>query len=81
MPVIPVQLYLDLIARGEAPTGISPGFASNIGKSLASWLLYDVIGLWAGDPNPKLVSKAMGGAGREPYILAKLTARKVKIIT
>jgi hypothetical protein len=80
MPVIPVRLYLDLIARGASPTGISPDFASNIGKSLASWLLYDVIGLWAGDPNPKLLDKAKGCAGSEPYILAKLTARNVKVI-
>lgn len=81
MPVIPVQLYLDLINRGESPTGISPVFASNIGKSLASWLLYDVIGLWSGDPDPQLVSKAMGRVGSEPYILAKLTARNIKITT
>jgi hypothetical protein len=61
MPVIPVRLYLDLIARGASPTGISPDFASNIGKSLASWLLYDdwVVGR---DPNPKLLDKAKGCA-------------------
>ena len=79
MPVIPVQLYLDLIARGAASTCIQPDFAASIAKSLASWLVYDVIGLWAGDPRTEVVEKAMGGPGREPYVLAKFTAKKVLV--
>lgn len=79
MPVIPVQLYLDLIARGATSTCIQPDFAASIAKSLASWLLYDVIGLWAGDPRTEVVEKAMGGPGREPYVLAKFTAKKVLV--
>ncbi|KAE9649118.1 hypothetical protein [Pseudomonas sp. PB106] len=79
MPVIPAQLYLDLIKRGATTSRIKPALADQIGRGLASWLLYEVIGLWAGDPRTTVVKKALGGPGRGPFMLAELSAEKVLV--
>ncbi|MGY2805605.1 hypothetical protein [Bradyrhizobium sp. USDA 4506] len=78
MPVIPARLFLDLVERGEPSTQIAPAAASQLGKRLGTWLVEDVIGLWTGDWKDQLLAKALGGEGREPYLLVEITANRIR---
>jgi hypothetical protein len=77
IPVIPARLFLEMVERGERATEIAPAAASRLGKSIGTWLLEDVIGLWTGDWNETIVRKAEGGGGREPYLLVEIIANRV----
>jgi hypothetical protein len=77
MPVIPARLFLDLGDRGMPANQIGPQAAAQIGKSIAAWLVEDVIGLWTGDWSPPIIQRAIGGEGREPYLLVTISAEIV----
>ena len=77
MPVVPARLLLEMVERGEPATQIAPATASRLGKSIGTWLLEDVIGLWTGDWNETIIRKAEGGEGREPYLLVEIIANRV----
>ena len=77
MPVIPARLFLEMVERGEPATQIAPATASRLGKSIGTWLLEDVIGLWTGDWDEAIVCKAEGGDGRAPYLLVEIVANRV----
>jgi hypothetical protein len=49
---------------------IRPEAGARLGRSIASWLVYEVIGLWTGDP--KVVERALGRPGAEPTMLVEL---------
>ncbi len=71
MPVVPAQLVID--RSGSAATRIlHPDQIARDGRSLADWLVDDVIGLWTGDPDDAAVSKAEQGAGDRAIILVEL---------
>jgi hypothetical protein len=74
MPIIPAQLFLELVDRGASANQISPYDAAGIAKSLATWLVQDVIGLWTGDWETAIVERSLGGEGREPYLLVEVSA-------
>ncbi|QHP70449.1 hypothetical protein EI171_26060 [Bradyrhizobium sp. LCT2] len=78
MPIIPARLFLDLAERGMQANQISPPAAARIAQSLSTWLVEDVIGLWTGDWNDAIVNRAAGSEGREPYLLANLSAEIVR---
>ena len=46
---IPPRLFLDMVERGSPSTSITPSAAARLSKSIAEWLLLDVIGLSTGD--------------------------------
>ncbi len=77
MPVIPARLMLDLVERGEPASQIAPAQASRLGKGIGTWLVDDVIGLWTGDGDEKLIERAEGGPDREPYILVELIVERI----
>lgn len=77
MPVIPARLMLDLVERGEPASQIAPTQASRLGKGIGDWLVEDIIGLWTGDWNEKLIERAEGGPDREPYILVELIVERI----
>lgn len=78
MPIIPANLFLEYFDNGSKMRQIRPDEGANLGKSLASWLVYDVIGLWTGDPNKKVVKKAeSGGAGRQSTLFFELDVKIV----
>ncbi|EEF26467.1 conserved hypothetical protein [Ricinus communis] len=78
IPVIPARLMLDLVERGESSTQIAPSHASRLGKDIGTWLVQDVIGLWTGDWDDRVVSRAEGGTDREPFVLAELVVERVR---
>ncbi|MDF7658988.1 hypothetical protein PUG81_08395 [Erwiniaceae bacterium L1_54_6] len=73
LPVLPVSLCQDLRLKSE----ISPERASSLGRPFADWFFRDVIGLWTGDANPTLVTKAEGDATNRPFDLIRFTINKV----
>lgn len=79
IPVIPARLMLDMIARGENSSVLYPPRAAALGKSIGTWLLEDVIGLWSGDWNSNVIDVAHGGVFRRPYMLVELVAERVRI--
>lgn len=78
MPIIPARLFLELAERGMQASQISPQAAAQIAKSLSTWLVEDVMGLWTGDWNTAIVDRAAGSEGREPYLLVNLSAEIVR---
>lgn len=63
MPVIPAQLMVDRFGIEVAERRVHPDMAAKLGRSLAGWLVDDVIGLWTGDSDEDAVAKASAGAG------------------
>lgn len=63
MPVIPARLMVDRFGVEVAERRFHPDMAAKLGRSLAGWLVDDVIGLWTGDPDELAVAKASAGAG------------------
>lgn len=78
IPVIPAQLVLDLIERGEPSTQMAPAQASRLGKAIGTWLVEDIIGLWAGDWDEEIITRAKGGPNREPYLLVEVIVDRVR---
>lgn len=77
IPIIPARLMLDLIERGEPSTQIAPVNASHLGKSIGTWLVEDVIGLWTGDGGKEIITHAEGGEHRKPLVLVTLVVDRV----
>src|ERR1700730_12347372 len=65
MPIIPARLFLDRYDEGQKTRQIGPEAGARLGRSMASWLVYEVIGLWTGDPCRKVVERALGRPGAE----------------
>ncbi|WP_439892518.1 hypothetical protein ACS7SF_08470 [Ralstonia sp. 25C] len=78
IPVIPARLVLDLIERGEPSTQMAPAQASRLGKAIGTWLVEDIIGLWTGDWDDKIIARAQGGPDREPYLLVEVIVDRVQ---
>ncbi|ROM97925.1 hypothetical protein [Pseudomonas brassicacearum] len=76
IPIIPARLVQDLIGRGQLSTQMSSSHAAMLGKSIGTWLLEDVIGLWTGDWGPEIVERAQGGPDREPFVMIKVVAER-----
>lgn len=81
IPIIPARLFLEMIARGEPATVLYPSRAAQLGKSIGTWLLEDVIGLWSGDWNSNVIDVAHGGVYRRPYMLVELVVERLRIDT
>jgi hypothetical protein len=79
IPIIPARLILEMIGRGEPSTVLYPGRAAELGKSIGTWLLEDVIGLWSGDWNSNVIDVAHGGVYRRPYLLVELVVERLRI--
>ncbi|MBD8723715.1 hypothetical protein IFT43_10160 [Oxalobacteraceae sp. CFBP 13708] len=79
VPIIPAKLMLEMIARGEPSTVLYPGRAAELGKSIGTWMLEDVIGLWSGDWNNNVIDVAQGGVYRRPYMLVELVVERLNI--
>ncbi|WP_152565256.1 hypothetical protein [Caballeronia glathei] len=79
IPIIPARLMLDMIERGEPSTVLYPGRAAELGKSIGTWLLEDVIGLWTGDWNNNVIDVAKGGVFRRPYMLVEIVAERLQL--
>lgn len=72
MPIIPARLFLDCSNDSQKTRRIRPEVGARLGRSLSSWLVYEVIGLWTGDPNPDVVKRAHGKSGAQPTMLIEL---------
>lgn len=72
MPVIPAQLMVDKFGIEVAERRVHPDMAAKLGRSLAGWLVDDVIGLWTGDPDEHAVAKASAGAGDRDTIIVEV---------
>jgi hypothetical protein len=73
LPVIPARLFLDYFGKkGHKYRFIKPEDGERVGKSLASWLVYDVIGLWTGDPDNEIVKRSYGQLGGSSTVLIEL---------
>lgn len=79
IPIIPARLFLEMIERGDPSTVLYPSRAAELGKSIGTWLLEDVIGLWSGDWNRNVIDVAHGGVYRRPYVLVELVVERLRI--
>lgn len=70
--LMPARLVAEHLPSRGKTVGLRRELVARASRSLARWLTYDVIGLWAGDPNVKVVRKAAGADGRRPYLLVEL---------
>jgi len=77
MPTIPAQLFLDMVERGSPSSFITPAAGARLGKSIADWLLFDVIGLWSGDHRQAVVEKAEGRDGAKPFLMVEVIADRI----
>jgi hypothetical protein len=75
LPVMPVRLMVDLMKQ-NASMSLSMPRAATLGKSLGTWLLEDIIGLWTGDDSQKLVDKALGMGNGRPRLIYELVVRR-----
>ncbi|WP_164759585.1 hypothetical protein, partial [Mesorhizobium sp. M5C.F.Ca.IN.020.29.1.1] len=72
MPVAPAQLLVDRFGVIVKERHIHPDRVARLGRSLAVWLVDDVIGLWTGDAREDAVEKASAGAGDRDTILVEI---------
>jgi hypothetical protein len=72
VPVVPARLVAEHLPRGGKTRRLHRDDVSRASRGLASWLTYDVIGLWCGNSDVKLLRKAAGDDGRRRYILVAL---------
>lgn len=72
MPIVPAQLLVDRFGAIVKERLMHPDRISRLGKSLADWLVDDVIGLWTGDPREEAVEMASAGAGDHDTILVEI---------
>jgi hypothetical protein len=70
--IMPAGLVTEHLPNRGKTVGMRRELVALASRSLARWLTYDVIGLWTGDPNVKVVRKAAGADGRRPYLLVEL---------
>lgn len=75
LPVIPARLMVDLMKQ-NASMSLSLPRAAVLGKSLGTWLLEDIIGLWTGDGSKKLVEKALGLDNGRPRLIFELVVQR-----
>lgn len=75
LPVMPARLMVDLMKQ-NASMSLSMPRAATLGKSLGTWLLEDIIGLWTGDDSQKLVDKALGMGNGRPRLIYELVVRR-----
>lgn len=75
LPVMPARLMVDLMKQ-NASMSLSLPRAAVLGKSLGTWLLEDIIGLWTGDDSNKLVDKAFGVNNGRPRLLFELVVQR-----
>ncbi len=74
--VVPARLVRALMEGGKAKSRLGRGPAARAAKSLANWLLLDIIGLWTGDERREAIERARGKhPGRGPRFLVEITAR------
>lgn len=76
IPIIPARLVQELIGRGQLSAQMLPSHAATLGKSIGTWLLEDVIGLWTGDWGTEIVERAQGGLDRAPFIMIKVVVER-----
>lgn len=79
MPVVPAQLLLDRFGPDVKTKHLHPDAISRHGRSLAGWLVEDVIGLWTGDPRIETVKKASEGAGDSDTMLVEIDVTIVPV--
>lgn len=72
MPIVPAQLMIDRFGTDVSKRHIHPDMVSRLGRSLADWLVDDVIGLWTGDPRLDAVSKAAFGCGDRDSVIVEI---------
>ncbi|TIX66054.1 MAG: hypothetical protein E5V25_16390 [Mesorhizobium sp.] len=77
MPVVPAQLLVDRFGAIMKERHMHPDRVARLGRSLAVWLVDDVIGLWTGDPREEAVEKASAGAGDRDTILVEIAVAMV----
>ncbi|WP_439486510.1 hypothetical protein [Blastomonas fulva] len=70
--MMPARLVAEHLPSRGKTVGLRREFVALASRSLARWLTYDVVGLWAGDPKVQVVRKAAGADGRRPYLLVEL---------
>ncbi len=79
MPVVPAQLLVDQLGVTVKERQLHPDRVARLGRSLAGWLVDDVIGLWTGDHRKRAVKKAASGAGDRDTILVEISVAMVPI--
>jgi hypothetical protein len=72
--VLPACLVRSMLSAGGFKGAVSRHIVARGARSLAHWLTYDVIGLWVGDEDTRITSKAKGDKpGRAPRRLLTIT--------
>ncbi|PTL78528.1 hypothetical protein [Vitiosangium sp. GDMCC 1.1324] len=74
--MVPARLVRGLMdAQGSLSTVPREG-AQRVARSLAQWMTYDLLGLWAGDDRPVVLERAEAGAERGPDFVVEISVRK-----
>ncbi|WP_421993635.1 hypothetical protein [Roseococcus sp.] len=79
MPIVPAQLMIDRLGTEQKIRHLHPDRVARLGRSLAGWLVDDVIGLWTGDPDVRTVKKAAAGAGDSDTMVVEIKVAFVPI--
>ncbi|MFP2896133.1 hypothetical protein ACLEQD_06315, partial [Corallococcus sp. 4LFB] len=67
--VVPARLARALMETQGALSGVPRDAAQGTSRSLAQWLVYDVLGLWVGDERPDVVEAAREGDGAAEFVV------------
>ncbi|TSC25912.1 hypothetical protein [Corallococcus sp. Z5C101001] len=72
--VVPARLARALMDTQGALSGVPREAVQGASRSLAQWLVYDVLGLWVGDERPDVVTAACEGDSAAEFVV-DLTVR------
>lgn len=74
--VVPARLVRNLMTLDGTKASLPRLRAANGSRSLATWLTFDLMGLWTGDERVEIVKKAQGNhPGRRPRFVVAITIR------
>ncbi|MBD9538947.1 hypothetical protein IB276_05765 [Ensifer sp. ENS04] len=79
MPVIPARLVVEWSDASRGYRRIVPEMAARLGRSLAPWLVSEVVGLWTGDYSEAAVEKARGTETGRPTTVFELSVDVVPV--
>jgi hypothetical protein len=74
--MIPARLVRGLMDAQDSLSTVSREGAQRVARSLAQWMTYELLGLWAGDDRPGVLEWAEGRTQGGPDFVVELSVRK-----
>ncbi|HSP81958.1 MAG TPA: hypothetical protein VLQ93_25785 [Myxococcaceae bacterium] len=73
---VPARLVRGLMEAQGSLTTVTREGAQRVGRSLAQWMTYELLGLWTGDDRPAVLERVEGDERQGPDFVVELSVRR-----